>query len=60
MIHSMRACVLRRCARPATVGDRSGALREARLFEALIAEELEITPDRAVVQLAEELRVAAE
>ena len=40
----------------AAAGDRSGALREARLFEALFAQELEMAPDRAVVELADSLR----
>jgi DNA-binding SARP family transcriptional activator len=40
----------------AAAGDRNGALREARIFEALIAQELEVAPDRAVVELAESLR----
>jgi DNA-binding SARP family transcriptional activator len=43
----------------AAAGDRAGALREARIFEALIAQELEIAPDRAVVELADELRRAS-
>jgi DNA-binding SARP family transcriptional activator len=42
----------------AAAGDRAGALREARIFEALIAQELEMAPDRAVVELADELRRA--
>jgi DNA-binding SARP family transcriptional activator len=40
----------------AAAGDRAGALREARVFEALTAQELELAPDRAVVELAESLR----
>src|SRR5262245_13156560 len=40
----------------AAAGDRAGALREARIFEALFAQELEMAPDRAVVELAESLR----
>ena len=40
----------------AAAGDRAGALREARIFEALTAQELELAPDRAVVELAESLR----
>jgi DNA-binding SARP family transcriptional activator len=40
----------------AAAGDRSGALRQARIFEALIAQELELAPDRAVVELADALR----
>jgi DNA-binding SARP family transcriptional activator len=42
----------------AAAGDRAGALREARIFEVLIAQELEIAPDRAVVEFADELRRA--
>jgi DNA-binding SARP family transcriptional activator len=40
----------------AAAGDRNGALRQARIFEALIAQELELAPDRAVVELADALR----
>jgi DNA-binding SARP family transcriptional activator len=40
----------------AAVGDRAGALRQARIHEVLLAEELELEPDRAVVALAERLR----
>ena len=36
----------------AAAGDRAGALREARLFEALIVEELEMAPDREVIESA--------
>jgi TolB-like protein len=39
-------------------GDRNGALRLARMFEALIAQELELPPDREVVELAKALRTA--
>lgn len=41
------------------IGDREGALRTARVHEALIRDELESEPDRAIVQLAEELRRSA-
>jgi DNA-binding SARP family transcriptional activator len=37
-------------------GDRVGALRHAGVFEALMAEELELPPDREVIELAERLR----
>lgn len=40
-------------------GDRAGALRHARVYEALMSQELELPPDRAVVELAAELRNAA-
>jgi DNA-binding SARP family transcriptional activator/TolB-like protein len=40
----------------AAAGDRNGALRHARIFEALIAEELELPPDKTVIELAESLR----
>ena len=40
----------------AAAGDRSAALRQARLFEALVAQELEQPPDRDVVELARALR----
>ena len=40
----------------AAAGDRNGALRHAGIFEALLAEELELPPDRAVLELAETLR----
>ena len=40
----------------AAAGDRAGALREARLFAALIVEELEMAPDQEVVELAISLR----
>lgn len=43
----------------ARAGDRNGALREARLFEALIAEELSLSADAAVVELAASLRAGA-
>ena len=41
------------------IGDREGALRTARVHEALVRQELETEPDRAVTQLADELRRAA-
>ncbi|MEP6619282.1 MAG: BTAD domain-containing putative transcriptional regulator [bacterium] len=40
----------------AASGDRSGALRHARVFEALVAEELAMPADREVVSLADTLR----
>lgn len=40
----------------ASVGDREGALRAARVYETLVREELEAEPDSAVTSLAEELR----
>jgi len=40
----------------AAAGDRVGALRHAAIFEALMAEELELPPDREVIELAERLR----
>ena len=39
-----------------TAGDRVGALRHAGIFEALLAEELELAPDREVIEYAESLR----
>ena len=39
-------------------GDRAGALMHARVYEALMAQELELPPDRAVVELAASLRAA--
>ncbi|HEY9428036.1 MAG TPA: tetratricopeptide repeat protein, partial [Gemmatimonadaceae bacterium] len=44
----------------AALGDRAGALRHARVHQALIAEELGSQPDPAVVALAERLREAPE
>ena len=44
----------------AAAGDRASALRHARIFEALIAEELELPPDRAVLELAEALKRESE
>ena len=41
------------------IGDREGALRVARVHETLVRQELETEPDRAVTQLADELRRAA-
>ena len=38
-------------------GDRTGALRHARVYEALIHEELDLPPDREVVAYAEQLRL---
>lgn len=37
-------------------GDRAGALQHARVYEALLQQELEAPPDRAVVALAERIR----
>lgn len=41
-------------------GDRAGALRHARIYEALLHEELALPPDREVVALARQLRAEAE
>jgi Tol biopolymer transport system component/DNA-binding SARP family transcriptional activator len=41
-------------------GDRTGALKHARIYEVLIAQELELPPDREVVALAERIRRDAE
>jgi len=43
----------------ADVGDREGALRTARVYEALIREELEAEPDSGVIELVERLRRGA-
>ena len=43
----------------AASGDRAGALQHARIYEALVDQELALPPDREVVQLANELRAAA-
>ncbi len=40
------------------IGDRDGALRAARVYDALVRQELEAEPDPAITQLAEELRHA--
>jgi DNA-binding SARP family transcriptional activator len=37
-------------------GDRSGALRHARIYESLVQQELDLPPDREVVAYAERLR----
>jgi len=37
-------------------GDRNGALQHARVYEALIQQELDLPPDREVVSLAEQIR----
>lgn len=37
-------------------GDRAGALKQGRIYEALVQQELELPPDRAVVELAARLR----
>lgn len=44
----------------AALGDRAGALRHARVHEALVSEELGSQPDPAVLALAERLRNAPE
>ncbi|MGQ0539177.1 MAG: BTAD domain-containing putative transcriptional regulator, partial [Gemmatimonadaceae bacterium] len=41
------------------IGDREGALRTARVYEALMRDELEAEPDQSVMQLAENLRRVA-
>jgi adenylate cyclase len=38
-------------------GDRSGALRHAAVYAALVSQDLEVAPDPAVTDLAEELRL---
>ena len=38
------------------LGDRTGALRQARIYEALVEQELDLPPDRSVVELAQRLR----
>jgi DNA-binding SARP family transcriptional activator len=43
----------------AASGDRAGALQHARIYEALVDQELALPPDREVVKLAQELRAAA-
>jgi TolB-like protein len=43
----------------AASGDRAGALQHARIYEALVDQELALPPDREVVQLADELRAGA-
>ena len=40
----------------AAAGDRGAALRHARVFEALMAEDLDLPPEREVVELADSLR----
>ncbi|HMC56785.1 MAG TPA: hypothetical protein VKH19_16525 [Gemmatimonadaceae bacterium] len=42
----------------AAIGDREGALRSARAYEAYVRAELEAEPDREVVELADALRAA--
>ena len=37
-------------------GDRAGALQQARIYEALLDEQLDLAPDAAVVELARKLR----
>lgn len=41
-------------------GDRVGALKQARIYEVLLAEELELPPDRDVLALAERIRQTEE
>ncbi|MBC8088710.1 MAG: PD40 domain-containing protein [Phycisphaerae bacterium] len=41
------------------VGDRASALKHARIYETLVSQELELPPDRAVIELAARLRAAA-
>jgi DNA-binding SARP family transcriptional activator len=40
----------------AAAGDRAGALQHARIYEALLEEHLDLSPDRQVVELAKKLR----
>ena len=40
----------------AAAGDRAGALQQARIYEVLLAQDLELPPDKAVVELARKLR----
>jgi hypothetical protein len=42
----------------AAAGDRAGALQHARIYEALLEEHLDLSPDREVVALAKTLREA--
>ena len=44
----------------AAAGDRAGAIRHARVHEALVREQLDVAPDAAVSALAERLREAPE
>jgi DNA-binding SARP family transcriptional activator/TolB-like protein len=37
-------------------GDPSGALKHARIYEALLAQEMDIAPDRQVIELAQRIR----
>ena len=39
-------------------GDRVSALKQARIYEVLLSQELELPPDREVIALAERIRVA--
>lgn len=43
----------------AASGDRAGALHHARVYEALLREQLEVPPDAAVTRLEEQLRAEA-
>jgi DNA-binding SARP family transcriptional activator len=40
-------------------GDPSGALKHARIYEALLAQELDLEPDRQVIELAQRIRSEA-
>ena len=40
-------------------GDPGGALKHARIYEALLAQELELEPDRQVIELAQQIRQSA-
>ena len=40
-------------------GDRAGALQHARIYEALVDQELALPPDRDVVELADDIRAGA-
>jgi Tol biopolymer transport system component/DNA-binding SARP family transcriptional activator len=39
-------------------GDRAGALKQARIYEALLSQELELPPDHDVIALADRIRAA--
>jgi serine/threonine-protein kinase len=42
-----------------SAGDRAGALQHARVYEELIAQELDLPPDKSVVELARQIRSGA-
>ncbi len=44
----------------AAAGDRAGALQHARVYEALLGQELDLAPDRDVLALAARLRAASD